>query len=107
MYSNRQMCLITAILPMATVMPIVRELHSMGIFTANKSTARGSSNTSKIHDVEMEIMTVLIDEERSDEIFELIYDRGDYLRERRELMQWWANECDKMRQGAQVITLRA
>ena len=76
MYNNRQMCLITAILPMATVMPIVRELHSMGIFTANKSTARGSSNTSKIHDVEMEIMTVLIDEERSDEIFELIYDRG-------------------------------
>lgn len=38
---------------------------------------------------------------------ELIYDRGDYLQERRELMQWWSNECDKMRNGATVITLRA
>ena len=76
MYSNKQMCLITAILPISTTMPIIRELHAMGIYTANKSTARGSSNTSKIHDVEMEIMTVLVKEEQSEDIFGLIYERG-------------------------------
>lgn len=37
---------------------------------------QGSSNTSKIHDVEMEIMTVLIEEEQSEDIFGLIYERG-------------------------------
>ncbi len=36
---------------------------------------------------------------------ELAYNRGNYLEERRQLMQWWANECDKMRQGAEVIPL--
>lgn len=76
MYNNKPMCLITAILPISTTMPIIRELHAMGIYTANKSTARGSSNTSKIHDVEMEIMTVLIEEEQSEDIFRLIYERG-------------------------------
>lgn len=35
----------------------------------------------------------------------LAYDRGDFLNERRRLMAWWANECDRMRQGAEVIEL--
>ena len=35
----------------------------------------------------------------------LAYDRGDFLDERRRLMTWWANECDRMRQGAKVIEL--
>ncbi len=61
---------------MSTTMPIIRELHSMGIYTANKSTARGSSNTSAIHDAEMEVMTVLVEESRVDEVFELVYELG-------------------------------
>ena len=35
----------------------------------------------------------------------LAYDRGDFLEERRKLMTWWADECDKMRLGADVILL--
>ena len=35
----------------------------------------------------------------------LAYDRGDFLEERRKLMTWWADRCDQMRQGAEVIVL--
>jgi hypothetical protein len=35
----------------------------------------------------------------------LAYDRGDFLEERRKLMAWWADQCDQMRQGAEVIEL--
>lgn len=35
----------------------------------------------------------------------LAYDRGDFLEERRKLMAWWADRCDQMRQGAEVIEL--
>ncbi|MGE4398091.1 MAG: hypothetical protein AB7D29_01110 [Campylobacterales bacterium] len=76
MYSHKKMSLITAILPMSTTMPIIRELHAMGIYTANKSTARGSSSTSQRHDVEMEVMTVLVEEAKADEVFGLVYERG-------------------------------
>lgn len=36
----------------------------------------------------------------------LAYDRGDFLEERRKLMAWWADECDRMRRGAEVVQLR-
>ena len=29
----------------------------------------------------------------------MIYNRSAYLSERKELMQWWADECDKMRES--------
>lgn len=35
----------------------------------------------------------------------LAYDRGNFLEERRKLMDWWADRCDAMRQGAEVIEL--
>ena len=35
----------------------------------------------------------------------LAYDRGDFLEERNQLMNWWASQCDQMRQGAEVIEL--
>lgn len=35
----------------------------------------------------------------------LAYDRGDFLEERRKLMTWWAERCDQMRLGAEVIQL--
>lgn len=65
---------------MSTAMPIIRELHAMGIYTANKSKARGSSNTSQLHDVEMEVMTVLVEEERADDVFAFIYEKGGLCR---------------------------
>ena len=37
----------------------------------------------------------------------LAYDRGDFLEERRKLMTWWANECDRMRTGAEIISLNS
>jgi hypothetical protein len=36
----------------------------------------------------------------------LAYDRGDFLEERRKLMTWWADECDRMREGAQIIPFK-
>ena len=35
------------------------------------------------------------------------YDRTSYLRQRREMMATWADYLDKLRQGADVIQLRA
>lgn len=35
------------------------------------------------------------------------YHRSDHMKERREMQQWWADECDAMRNGAEVILLRA
>lgn len=35
----------------------------------------------------------------------LAYDRGDFWDERCRLMTWWADQCDQMRQGAEVIQL--
>lgn len=34
----------------------------------------------------------------------MIYDRATYLEERRELMQWWSDECDRLRLGRDVTT---
>lgn len=76
MYNEQSMSLITAIMPKTTTMPIIRALHEIGIYTANKSAARGSSNTSARHDIEMEVMTVLIEQNRVDEIFGFIYEKG-------------------------------
>lgn len=76
MNNKEKICLITAIMPLTTTMPIIRALHEMGVYTANKSAARGSSNTSARHDVEMEVMTVLIKQSRADEIFAFIYEKG-------------------------------
>lgn len=77
MYSDIEQSLITAIVPVSTAMPIVRELHEKGIYTANKSAARGSSATSYRHDVEMEVLTVVVKKELVDEIFALIYERAE------------------------------
>ncbi len=34
------------------------------------------------------------------------YNRGAYLEERKKLMQWWANEIDRMEHGAEVVPLK-
>jgi integrase len=35
------------------------------------------------------------------------YARGDYWDERLKMMQWWADYCDTLRQGARVVSLKA
>lgn len=35
------------------------------------------------------------------------YNRATYLKERRELAQWWSNELEAMRRGASVVTIRS
>ena len=37
-----------------------------------------------------------------------IYNRAQYLDQRRRLMQWWGDRCDEMREetGAKVVALR-
>lgn len=76
MYSEKKMTLLTAIIPMTTAMSIIKALHEMGIYTANKSAARGSSNRGVRHDIEMESLTVLIERERAEEIFDFIYEKA-------------------------------
>jgi integrase len=36
----------------------------------------------------------------------LAYDRGDFLEERRKLMTWWADECGRMREGAEILPFK-
>lgn len=35
-----------------------------------------------------------------------IYNRNFYIEERREMMQWWADECDRLRDGGQIVALK-
>jgi integrase len=35
------------------------------------------------------------------------YARGDYWDERVKMMQWWADYCDTLRQGARVVPFKA
>jgi integrase len=35
------------------------------------------------------------------------YARADFWDERVRMMAWWADHCDKLRQGAEIIALRA
>ena len=35
------------------------------------------------------------------------YNRASWLPQRQELMQWWADHLDKLRQGAQVLPFKA
>jgi integrase len=37
----------------------------------------------------------------------MAYDRAEYMQQRRQLMQAWADYCDQLRAGAQVLPLRA
>jgi hypothetical protein len=67
------MKLITCISPIKKGLEFLALLHDKGIDSASRSTAKGSSsNTFEV--TEMEIIEVLIEENDSNEIFELMYD---------------------------------
>ena len=84
-------------------------LRRMGYNTTSEHTAHGfrSSFSTISHGSGLwrpEVVEVQLAHKHGDAV-RLAYDRGDFLEERRKLMTWWANECDKMRLGAEVIVL--
>jgi len=64
--------LITCMMKRHKARSIVEELHRRGIFTANANTARGTSRTNP-GGVEIDVVTVLVDNGQADEIFEYLY----------------------------------
>ena len=71
----------------------------IGVFRSSFSTISHGSGLWRPEVVEVQLAHKHGDETR------LAYDRGDFLAERRKLMAWWADECDKMRKGAEVIAI--
>ncbi|WP_291988387.1 integrase arm-type DNA-binding domain-containing protein [Candidatus Accumulibacter sp. ACC007] len=65
--------------------------HSAHGFRSSFSTMAHGSGLFRSEAVEVQLSHVHGDEVR------LAYDRGDFLEERRRLMTWWADECEKMR----------
>ena len=85
-------------------------LRRMGYDTQSEQSAHGfrSSFSTLAHGSGLfrpEVVEVQLAHKHGDET-RLAYDRGDFLAERRKLMVWWANECDRMREGASVIAIQ-
>ena len=51
---------------------IIEKLEALGIFTANRSFAKGSTASSP-DPIEVEVISVMVEEERSEEIFEYLF----------------------------------
>jgi nitrogen regulatory protein PII len=64
--------IITAIITENKVTPIVQALADKGIVTANKSKGRGSS-MNNLNGIEIDIISVLVEESQADEVFSFIY----------------------------------
>ena len=85
-------------------------LRRMGYDTKQEQCAHGfrSSFSTLANGSELwrkEVIEVQLAHKHGNEV-ELTYNRGDYMKERRRLMQWWSDECDRLRTGAEVIPLR-
>ena len=52
---------------------IIEKLEKLNIFTANKSFAKGMSANAN-DPIEVEVITVLVEEERANEVFEFLFD---------------------------------
>jgi integrase len=84
-------------------------LRRMGYDTQGEQSAHGfrasfSTLANESGLFRREVVEVQLSHQHGDAVM-LAYNRGDYLEERRKLMAWWANECDTMRQGAEVISI--
>lgn len=79
-------------------------LRRLGYDTQSDQSAHGfrSSFSTMAHGSGLfrsEVVEVQLAHAHGDQV-RLAYDRGDFLEERRKLMAWWADECDRMRQAA-------
>ena len=84
-------------------------LRRMGYDTQSDQSAHGfrSSFSTMAHGSGLfrpEVVEVQLAHKHGDAV-RLAYDRGDFLEERRKMMTWWADECDRMRQGAEIIPM--
>lgn len=84
-------------------------LRRMGYDTQTDQSAHGfrSSFSTMAHGSGLfraEVVEIQLAHKHGDAV-RMAYDRGDFLEERRKLMTWWANECDSMRNGADVTTI--
>jgi nitrogen regulatory protein PII len=68
--------MITAVISDSKSTPILEALSEKGVVTANRSKGRGTS-LRNLNGVEMEILTVLVEEEKADEVFTFIYDEAN------------------------------
>ena len=80
---------------------ICHALRRMGYDTQSEHTAHGfrSSFSTMAHGSSLfrpEVVEVQLAHKHGDAV-RLAYDRGDFLEERRKLMNWWADKCDQMR----------
>lgn len=85
-------------------------LRRLGYDTQGKHCAHGfrSSFSTMAHGSSLfraEVVEVQLSHKHGDPV-RLAYDRGEFLEERRKLMAWWSGECERMRQGADVVSLR-
>ena len=90
---------------------IGQALRRMGYNTSSEHTAHGfrSSFSTISHGSGLwrpEVVEVQLAHKLGDAV-RLAYDRGDFLAERRKLMTWWADECDRMRRGAEIIPIQS
>jgi len=67
---------ITCTSPLKKGLDVITTLRDIGIYTANRSTQKGTSINSK-EAMEMEVLDVIVEEDRSEEIFELLYNELD------------------------------
>lgn len=80
---------------------ICAALRRMGYDTQTQHSAHGfrSSFSTMAHGSGLfraEVVEVQLSHKHGDAV-RLAYDRGDFLEERRQLMDWWAGQCDEMR----------
>jgi nitrogen regulatory protein PII len=68
--------MITAVITDSKSTPILEALAEKGVATANRSKARGTSIRNE-NGVEMEILTVLVEDKKADEVFTYIYEEAN------------------------------
>lgn len=74
MKSSKHYKAITLVMPEHRTRNLIKKLQEeKGITTANKSNVRGSSMVSGIQNEEVEMLTVIVEESRANEIFNYLY----------------------------------
>lgn len=82
-------------------------LRRLGYSTQSDQSAHGfrSSFSTLAHGCALfrsEVVEVQLAHKHGDAV-RLAYDRGDFLEERRKMMAWWADQCDKMRHSTKIV----
>ena len=80
MDQNTNSKLITSYLPHGTGVPIIKLLKQTGICTGNVNSSRGTGSSGGTSDfdnwVEVDVLDVVVNADRADEIFSFIYEKA-------------------------------